>query len=163
MENQERMNRSENAAELMKAHRVNCAQAVITAFCEELGLEKGLALRIALGFGGGTGGSGYICGAVTGAYMVLGLLQNAADAEQARSEMRQLISRFNEKFLAKRGALLCRELLGYDVSKPEQVNIIREKNLFNTICPELVRDSIIILENEFMIKKDRPRLENTLR
>ncbi|MCR4394284.1 MAG: C-GCAxxG-C-C family protein [Dehalococcoidales bacterium] len=144
------MDRAGAAAELMRSGRVNCAQAVITAFCREFGLGEELAFRLALGLGGGVGGSGYTCGAVTGAYMVLGLLVDKTDSVQAKAEMRRLIGQFNEKFIQKNGSLLCRELLGYDVSKPEQVEIIREKNLFSTICPQLVHNSIAILEETFI-------------
>ena len=60
----------------MKEHRINCAQTVITTFCEELGLDRAIALQVANGFGGGMGRTGRTCGAVTGAYMVLGLSQD---------------------------------------------------------------------------------------
>ncbi|NLF42508.1 MAG: C_GCAxxG_C_C family protein, partial [Bacteroidales bacterium] len=45
----------------------NCAQSVFSAFCEDYGLEKNQALKIACSFGGGMGHLGEVCGAVSGA------------------------------------------------------------------------------------------------
>ncbi|MCX6003438.1 MAG: C-GCAxxG-C-C family protein, partial [Chloroflexi bacterium] len=57
----------------MVEHHVNCAQSVLSVFCEELRLDRNLALRIAMGFGVGMRRTGKTCGSVIGAYMVLGL------------------------------------------------------------------------------------------
>ena len=51
----------------------NCSQSVLTAFCNEFGLHDEPAFRIACGFGGGMGRMAKTCGAVTGAFMVIGL------------------------------------------------------------------------------------------
>lgn len=52
---------------------LNCAQAVLTAYSEEMNFDKKLALSISCGFGGGMGRLQETCGAVTGSYMVLGV------------------------------------------------------------------------------------------
>ena len=44
----------------------NCAQAVLYAFCDELGFDKDTALRLACGFGAGMARKQEVCGAVTG-------------------------------------------------------------------------------------------------
>ncbi|HSW58528.1 MAG TPA: C-GCAxxG-C-C family (seleno)protein, partial [Dehalococcoidales bacterium] len=59
---------------LLKEH-MNCAQSVLLAFCEELGLDRATALRLTMGFGGGMGHTGGTCGAVVGAYLIFGLQQ----------------------------------------------------------------------------------------
>ena len=51
----------------------NCSQVVLNTYANELGLNKEQALKIATPFGGGMAKQQYVCGAVTGAYMVLGL------------------------------------------------------------------------------------------
>ena len=51
----------------------NCAQSVFCTYCEELGISKESAAKIAGGFGGGMGRLQEVCGAVTGAFMVLSL------------------------------------------------------------------------------------------
>ena len=57
------------------AEGYNCAQAVMFAFSEDCGLSPDLALKAACGFGGGMGRKQEVCGAVTGAILVLSLRQ----------------------------------------------------------------------------------------
>jgi C_GCAxxG_C_C family probable redox protein len=142
------MSRADSAAESMAAGKVNCAQAVLTGFCEELGLDCNLALKMAQGFGGGMGRSGETCGAVTGAYMVLGLKYSRGNSPESKEKMYQIIKDFAQKFKQKNGSILCRGLLGYDVSKPEELAIIKDKSLFAKLCPSFVRSSVEILEKE---------------
>ena len=52
----------------------NCSQAVVLAFCEDLNLDKELALKLSSSFGGGMGRLREICGAVSGMFMVAGIL-----------------------------------------------------------------------------------------
>ncbi|MDD5289334.1 MAG: C-GCAxxG-C-C family protein [Dehalococcoidales bacterium] len=145
------MNKSEKAKALMLEHRFNCSQSVLSAFCEEFGLDRNLALKVAMGFGGGMGRTGNTCGAVTGAYMVLGLSQKM-DAEHPRESTDrtyQLVQEFNKKFKALNGSLLCKELIGYDLSSPEQLAEARSKGVIAVICPKLVSDSVTIMEKMF--------------
>ena len=55
----------------------NCAQAVIIAFSEELGLDKDTAAMLSCSFGGGMGQMRETCGAVTGMALVAGSLGHA--------------------------------------------------------------------------------------
>jgi len=147
------MSRSQKAYEAMASHSMNCAQSVITSFCEEFGLEKGLALKIAQGFGGGMGQSKGTCGAVTGAYMVLGLaLKRTGDYMKDRAEMAAAMAEFNRRFQALHGMLNCTDLCGYDLSIPEQGAEARQKNVFTNVCPGLVRDAAKILEDLLQLK-----------
>lgn len=65
------MNHADKAVELF-GNNFNCAQAVFGTFAAELGMDEELALKIATSFGGGAR-KGELCGAVSGALMVLGL------------------------------------------------------------------------------------------
>ncbi len=141
--------RAKEAFETMAAHKMNCAQAVLTTFCEDIGLERKLALQIAQGFGGGMAHTGQTCGAVTGAYMVFGMA-NKIQPENPRANMdktNEMINEFSQKFVALHGSLNCTELCGYDLRKPEELAKAREKGVFNTVCPGLVRDSAKIVES----------------
>jgi len=63
----------------------NCAEAVVRAFRDGMGVDiPDEALRMASGFGGGLGHAGCICGALTGAIMVLGMLQGRVTKDQNR-------------------------------------------------------------------------------
>jgi C_GCAxxG_C_C family probable redox protein len=139
------MSRSESAAALMAAKKVNCSQGVLTAFCEELGLDRNLALKLAMGFGGGMGRGGLTCGAVTGAYMVIGLKQAQATSE-TKEKVYRLVHDFSREFTRIHGSIECRKLLGYDLSQPEDYAQVQAKGLFTTVCPKMVAGSIEILE-----------------
>ena len=99
------MTRIEKAEALFRGGS-NCAQAVFAAFADELGLEEELARRLACGLGGGLGRMREVCGAVSGAAMVLGM-RHGPDKAKAYP----LIQDFCAKFRAEAGSLVCRELL----------------------------------------------------
>jgi C_GCAxxG_C_C family probable redox protein len=141
--------RVSQAYENMVNRRMNCSQSVFSAFADNLGLEKGLALRIAQGFGGGMAHTGQTCGAVTGAYMALGLAQQFTtdNARENIDKTYALIAEFNRKFKALHGSLNCTGLLGYDLSIPEKMAAAREQKVFITRCPVFVRDAVKIVES----------------
>jgi C_GCAxxG_C_C family probable redox protein len=140
--------RAREAFVAMGDRKMNCAQTAFTSFCEELGLDRKTALQITQAFGGGMHING-TCGAVTGAYMALGLA-NPVSEENPRESMDKtnaLAAEFNRQFTALHGSLNCTDLLGYNVTKPEESKKAREKGVFNTVCPPLVRDSVQIVED----------------
>ncbi len=142
------MDRVKQAHETMASRKANCAQSVLTAFSEDFGLKQDTAYSIAQGFGGGMHINS-TCGAVTGAYMALGLA-NPVSQENPRQSMEKigaLINEFNRKFKELHGALNCTELLGYDLSIPEKAKEAREKGLFVSKCPEFVGDAAKIVES----------------
>jgi C_GCAxxG_C_C family probable redox protein len=142
------MDKAQKAYETMVVHSMNCAQTVITTFCEELGLDTSLAMRVAWALGGGMGQSGGTCGAVTGAYMVLGLaLKRSGDYMKDRVEMTAALDEFRKRFKKLHGSLSCTELTGYDLSRPEEAAKAFDKHVFAEVCPNLVRDAAKILED----------------
>jgi C_GCAxxG_C_C family probable redox protein len=148
------MDRPGKAYELLATGSTNCAQATLSSFCEELGLEKNLALKIAQGFGGGMHHTGGLCGAVTAAYMVLGLAQKVS-SDKPREKLDAtyaLMADFNRRFKQLHGSLSCTELIGYDLSIPEKAAEAREKKVFATVCTGLVRDAAKILEDQLQMK-----------
>jgi C_GCAxxG_C_C family probable redox protein len=91
---------------------------------------------------------GETCGAVTGAFMVIGLKhgRTRAEDEETAEIAYGLVQEFADKFKARNGSIACRELLGQDISTPEGVELAREKGLFATRCPRFVRDAAEIVE-----------------
>ena len=84
-------------------------------------MDRETALKIAGGFGGGMGRMAGTCGAVTGAFMVIGLVHSMTkkgDLQQKELSY-EYIRKFAEKFRERNGTLVCRELMGVDVSTPE--------------------------------------------
>jgi C_GCAxxG_C_C family probable redox protein len=142
------MTKAQKAHETMIVHSMNCAQAVLTTFGEELGLEQGLALKVAQAFGGGMGQSGGTCGAITGAYMALGLaMKRSGDYMKDREKMQVALDEFRKRFKKLHGSLSCTELTGYDLSIPEEAMKAHDKKIFAEVCPVLVRDAAGILED----------------
>jgi C_GCAxxG_C_C family probable redox protein len=121
----------------------SCSQSIVAAFGPEMGLERTLALRVAAALGGGLARSGQTCGAVSGALIVIGLKygRTEADDEESKEKTYRLGEEFLEEFKSRAGSTVCRELLGYDISDPEQRQVAQEKELFDSVCPRLVRDA----------------------
>ena len=138
--------RSDEAAHSFEGD-LNCCQAVFSALAPGLGLDEGTALRIATPFGGGMGRLGEVCGAVTGAFMAIGLREGDPEANRAAKERAyEAVRRFSERFITLHGSIRCRELLGCDIGTEEGMAEAKEKGLFTTLCAELVRDAVKIVE-----------------
>lgn len=141
------MKKSEIAKEKFICY--NCCQSVLIPFSEEFGLSEKTALRLAAGFGGGMS-RGETCGAVTGAYMVLGLKNNTSlSLSEAKANIKSMTRRFDEIFTKKQGSLLCKDLIGYNLSISEEAEKASNANVFDTICPHLVAYSVEVIETEF--------------
>ena len=125
-----------------------CSQAVLGVYGPRFGLEQRSAVRVAAGFAGGMR-LAETCGAVTGAFMVLGLAYCGDDCQRAegRKAAYEAVVSFADKFKRMHGSLGCRELLGCDVSTPEGAKAAVERGLFGTRCPELVRGAAELLES----------------
>jgi len=128
--------------------RFTCSAAVFSAFSEDLGLDPAMAKRIACGFGAGISKTGNICGAVSGAIMVIGLRYGKAEAadEAATEKTRALVRQFIREFTAKNGSVSCTRLLGYNLGDPDDYEAARASGVFTSTCPALVRDAADILE-----------------
>ena len=100
-------------ARRLRAEGSNCSQCVVGAFDDIIGNDMEPLLRAAHGFGSGIGGTGHMCGAVTGAAMVLGLVRDSS-----RPVLYGEISDVSREFEALEGALMCRELKGVEGRKP---------------------------------------------
>ena len=99
----------------------NCCQAVICAYCEELGMKEEDAFRLTEGFGSGMGGLKDTCGAVTGMFMTIGLKNSAGTMDEpfaTKMDTYQKLLEAAEKFKEKNGSLYCRDLKTEDGPQP---------------------------------------------
>jgi C_GCAxxG_C_C family probable redox protein len=126
----------------------NCAQAVFAAVGEQHDLDRGTALRIASGFGGGMSRLQKTCGAVTGAIMAIGYLKGYQEPEatEQKEETYALVREFVERFRNLHHSTECIELLGYSLTTEEGRARIRELNLVEKVCERCVKDAATILE-----------------
>ena len=114
------MNHADSAASVF-SQGLSCSQAVFSAYAAEYGLDRNAAMKVSAGFGGGMGRMAQTCGAVTGAYMVIGLKYGAVSGQEqeAKQKTYRLVREFAEKFKARNGSLVCKDLLGCDISTPD--------------------------------------------
>ena len=126
----------------------SCSQAVLLAYGERFGLNREMASKVSGAFGGGMGHLGETCGAVTGAFMLIGLKHGAVRAEdvQRRKKAHDLVREFALEFNSRNGSITCRELLDCDISTSEGMKRAEEAGLFSTRCPKFVRDAAEIIE-----------------
>ncbi|MGE5123452.1 MAG: C-GCAxxG-C-C family protein [Acidobacteriaceae bacterium] len=124
-----------------------CAQSILASFAARYGLQKELAFRIGEPFGAGTSCTSDMCGSVTGAIMVLGMQYGSihSDDEAARYSTYQCVNELIQRYNAIHGSIQCSDLLGYNLSDPQQLRTVMEKGLFLQLCPLLVRDAAQIL------------------
>jgi len=125
-----------------------CSQAIAATYGPAYGLPREQAMRLAAGFAGGMR-RGETCGVVTGAFIVLGLRYAGpnCDKPDGRAEIyaaqRDFVTRFEERDQT----IVCKELLGCDISTPAGAERATREGLFRTICPRLVQDAAEILED----------------
>ncbi len=141
------MTKPEHALDLF-ARQFNCTQAVLAAYGPDEGLDEARCLMLAAPFGGGIGRLGETCGAVTGAIMVLGLRYGGATTAdpQAKAALYERVRDFVARFKVRNASIICRDLLGCDLSTPEGWQQAQDRKVHQTVCPKFVRDVAEILD-----------------
>ncbi|MBN2613585.1 MAG: C_GCAxxG_C_C family protein [Bacteroidales bacterium] len=140
------MKKKEKAATYFQ-NSFNCAQSVFTVFGPEFGLSENDCLKIGCAFGGGMGRQQFVCGAVTGALMAIGLKYGKGinDDDAKKNETYTKTKEFFDAFTRLNGSFNCRELLnGLDMNNPEDYDKIIKQDLFNTKCKKYVEDAVAI-------------------
>ena len=125
----------------------DCSQIVLEHFSDKLGLDREDALKTAACFGGGMW-HGETCGCVVGALMALGIkyASTKPNDKEGKDKLLKLKAEFEEEFCKKNGSCICKEILGYDLSKEDEMAKIMEEKLLETKCPEVVINTCEILE-----------------
>ena len=97
----------------------NCAQAVLCAYSDVVGLTKEQAAMVASGFGGGMGRLRQNCGAYSAAVMLCGALEGADGGTKAkRPAVYARVQQVNAAFIRRMGTVNCGELLGRLAEQP---------------------------------------------
>ncbi len=118
----------------------NCCQAVICAYCEELGVKEEDVFRLTEGFGLGMGGLRDTCGAVTGMFLTISLANSAGDMENPRKTKMDTYAKFRDaaaKYREKNGSIYCRELKNMDGPQPLPC------------CIQCVEDAAVLVDEYF--------------
>jgi C_GCAxxG_C_C family probable redox protein len=134
----------------------NCSQSVFAAFCDETGMELETALKISSSFGGGMGRLREVCGAVSGMFMVAGMLYGYSNPldKTAKAEHYKLIQSLAMKFKIENNSIICRELLKLVINSDGPVPEDRTENYYKKRpCKELVKYAAEILD-EYILNKN---------
>ena len=127
----------------------NCAQAVLCAFEDVTGLNRENAALIASSFGGGLARMREVCGAVSGAAIVLGLARGYSSPKDhdAKTAHYHLVQEFAARFREENGSIICRELLGGAAGHGPDPEKRSESYYRKRPCPALVRQAAEILDS----------------
>ncbi len=125
----------------------NCAQSVFAPFAQRYGMDLETALKIATPFGGGMGHASQVCGAVSGGLMAIGLAKGILTYDrELKYACYDMAKEFQSRFLELHGEITCPGLLGFDIGDPEELEQVREQNLFHTLCPKFIADAAKLAE-----------------
>jgi C_GCAxxG_C_C family probable redox protein len=125
----------------------NCVQSVAMALAERYGIENPDIPRMLQPFGGGVSRCGEMCGAVTGAVLGIGLVfgRDGDERQEGRDTCMRLTAEYMALFRERRGTVRCNDLLGVDMSDPAERERVKEEGKFETLCPDLVAESVEIV------------------
>ena len=128
-----------------------CAQAVLASFAQDFDLGEETALRLSTGFGSGMGRMCEVCGALTGAFMVIGLRYGkvVTDGNKYGTDTEttyRMVTEVAGSFKARNRSIFCRDLIGHDLSISAERDKVREQGLFETTCGKCIRDAVELLE-----------------
>jgi C_GCAxxG_C_C family probable redox protein len=156
------MDREEKAKELFQ-EGYNCAQSVFGAFCDDMNLELKTALKLSSSFGGGMGRLREVCGAVSGMFMIAGVLFGYDDPkdQKIKAEHYARIQKLANEFLEQNKSIICRELLGIIGASNSPVPEARTAEYYaKRPCIDLVGDAAKIMENYIMEVKQNENSSN---
>ncbi len=142
------LGRGEKAKQLFM-EGYNCSQAVLGAFCDECGMDFETAMKLSSSFGGGMGRLREVCGAVSGMFMVAGLIYGYDDpkGQKDKKEHYERIQALAQEFKKENGSIVCRELLGLAEKKSEPTPEERTEQYYQKRpCPEMVKMAAEIME-----------------
>ena len=139
---------TDRAVELFKSG-FNCSQAVFAAFSEKIGMDEQTALRVSAGLGGGVGRMREVCGAVSGAAMLAGMVYGATDGEdrEAKAKTYEVVQEIAAEFKKENPSIVCRELLGLSKADENPIPEARTEQYYKQRpCAEIVATAAELLE-----------------
>ena len=144
------MTHAQKAAEYF-CEGYNCSQSVVLAYCDDLKLDKELALKLSSSFGGGMGRLREVCGAVSGMFFVAGILHGYTDPSDkaVKDKHYKLIQELAEKFQKAHSTYLCKDLLKV-AGKQSPISEERTPEYYKTRpCVRFVITACEILDEKF--------------
>ena len=138
------MSKYTERAEMLFRSGYNCSQAVFCTFADELGLTQEQAARISIGLGGGVGRMREICGAISGAAMLVGLAHPEYDKAKVYETVREITSEFKRSH----DSVICKDLLGLkEVNFNEKPEPRTPEFYIKRPCLKIICDAVSAIEN----------------
>ena len=128
------------SGELFASESYYCAESVLLAVSEKLGIQSDLIPKIATGFCSGMARTCGLCGAVSGAIMSLGLVFGRNSAEESVEDNYTAVQTLITEFEKIYGSVNCRDLIGCDLGTDEGQDKFKTKNLA-VQCGEFVMEA----------------------
>lgn len=117
-----------------------CAESVLLAIAESLGIQSDLIPRIATGYCSGVSRTGGMCGAVSGAIMGINLVAGRNSPEESNELSYTLTQELINRFEKQHGSVNCRQLMGCDLATGAGQQYFKENNLMNS-CLKYAEDA----------------------
>lgn len=133
----------------------NCSQSIFAAFAPDYGVEEQTALRLSIGLGGGVGRLREVCGAVSGAAMVLSLhyAQGKADGSE-KAQVYEVIQSFAAEFKKEYPSVVCRDLLSGQAGSGS-VPAPRDSGFYDSRpCMRILETTAELLEKALSTKEE---------
>lgn len=111
-----------------------CAESVLLAVAEEMGIDSPLIPRIATGFCGGLSRTSGPCGALTGGVLAINLCFGRKTPDASRDLDYVLVRKLIREFETNLGSSNCTDLLGCDISTPEGTRVFKDRDMLKTRC-----------------------------
>ena len=130
----------------------HCAQSIVYAFADEANMDKNTLMAISTGFGSGFGRKQEVCGAVTGAVIILGAKYGRKDNEPTDKTEKTYreVQKFIDEFTREKGSIICRELLsGCNLLTEDGQKFFKDKNLKCEVCHGCIELACHMLQKHF--------------
>ena len=128
-----------------------CGEAVLTAACAALGVKDNEVIpSIAMGFGGGMGLTGRVCGAFSGSILAIGIAtgKSITDYSERKKETFKTVADFLRKCGEKRGSVNCNAICGLNLTTDEGMDKLINGGVKDEVCLPLVRETAEMLYDE---------------
>jgi len=116
----------------------NCCESVVLAVCDYMGTDKEMPLKIATPFGSGMSRNASNCGALSAAYISMGMIKGRRCSEDSRDPSYIPADIVFNKFKEKFKTVSCGDITGINMRDPEVMAQNKER-LHKVICGPIVR------------------------
>ncbi len=131
----------------------NCAQSVLLAFSDVIGMDKETILKLSSSFGGGMGRLREVCGAVSSIFMIAGILKGytSPNNDEIKGNHYALIQELAKDFKSKCGSIICRELLGLPDGADSPIPSKRTEEYYQERpCENCIKVAAEIIEDKLL-------------